>query len=44
MRLTRPNVLAGWQNLAQFHFEALSQRAAAEGDTWLAENSQTRIR
>jgi rubrerythrin len=38
--LTRPNVLAGFQ-LAESgsvpFLEALSQRAAAEGDTWLAE-------
>ena len=38
--LTRPNVLAGFQ-LAESgsvpFLEALSQRAATEGDTWLAE-------
>ena len=38
--LTRPNILAGFQ-LAESgsvpFLEALSQRAAAEGDTWLAE-------
>jgi len=36
--LTRPNVLAGFQlELLSSIFEALSQRAAAEGDTLLAE-------